>query len=187
MYDMKKARCDECPHHLEYREKEAKRKHGTTMRPGCRYCLAGKRARLFKKKDPKVYVPKWCPKRISPPILRVYSQRDGVLHYRRVYVKDRKMTWPDAEGYALRFEGKAPYIGRFFYTIIHNREKDHFVDADEIAEELSAPVAWKDVIEFDDGVKPMFYWCESSGLCQIVFDRDQAEGYPPKSESNAKI
>lgn len=180
MYDMKKARCAECPKYLKYREKETKRQHGTTMRPGCRYCLAGKRARLFKKKDPKVYVPKWCPRRISPPILRVYGQIDGALHYHDVYVGGHQMTWPDAGGYALRFQGRALYAGRDFYTIIHNREKDHPVGAAEIAEELSTPVSRHDVVEFDDGIKPMFYWLDFQRLRQIVFDRDQAEGYPPE-------
>lgn len=182
MYDMKKARCAECPKYLEFREKEPRRQHGKTMRPGCRYCLAWKRARLFKKKDPKIYVPKWCPRRISPPILRVYGQRDGALHYHRVYTGRKEMLWPDAQGYALRFQGRATHTGRDFQIIIQNREKHHFVDTPEIAEELSAPVRRYDVIEFDDGVKPMFYWCDIQRLRQVMFDRDQAEGYPPKEE-----
>ena len=186
MYDMKKARCAECPQFFKFREKEPKRQHGTTMRPGCRYCLAGKRARLFQKKDPKIYVPKWCPKQISPPILRVYGQRDGVLHYLPAIGRSNKPALPSAEGYALRFEGRAVNTGRDFYIIMHNREKDHYVDAPEITEELGAPVGRYDVIEFDDGVKPMYYWCDYRRLRQIVFDRELAEGYPPKSESSTK-
>ena len=187
MYDMKKARCAECPQYLQFREKEPRRQHGTTMRPGCRYCLAWKkRARLFKKKDPKIYVPRWCPRRISPPILRVYGQREDALHYHSVYTGGRKTMWPNAEGYALRFQGRAVYTGRDFYSIIHNREQEHRVNAQEISEELGAPVSRYDVIEFDDGVKPMFYWCDLYKLRQIMFEPDKAEGYPPKDESSTE-
>lgn len=182
MFDMKKARCAECPEYLHYREKEPKRWHGRTMRPGCRYCLAWKRARLFKKKDPKVYLPKWCPKRITPPILRVYGQQNGLLHLHSVYMKGKELRWPDANGYALRFQGRAIQTGRDFYIIIHNREKEHHVDTAEIAEELGVPVSKWDVIEFDDGVKPMFYWHDYPRLRQIMFDREQAEGYPPPED-----
>lgn len=179
MYDMKKARCAECPELLLYGEPEPHRRQGTVMRPGCRYCLAGKRARLFKKKDPKIYVPKWCPKRISPPILRIYRLRSGGLPLRPVHVGRKKMMWPDAAGYALRVQGRAIYTGRDFYIIIHNREKEHWVDAPEIAEELNVPVGRNDVIEFDDGIKPMFYWQNAQGLMQIRFDRELAQGYQP--------
>lgn len=184
MYDMKKARCAECREYLKYTEKEPRRRHGAMMHPGCRYCLAGKRARLFKKKDPRIYTPKWCPRRISPPILRVYGRRDGVLHSHAVYIKGKRMTWPDAKGYALLFEGKVPYIGGTFYTIIHNREKDHLVNAQEISEELGAPVDRGDVIEFDDGIKPMFYWQDVPRLRQIMFDRDQTEGCQTRDKTD---
>lgn len=182
MYDVRKARCAECPKYLEYREKEPRRQHGTTMRPGCRYCLAGKRARLFKGKDPKIYVPKWCPRRVNPLVLRVYGQIEDAPHYHEVYTGGRRMTWPDAKGYALRFQGHTYNTGRFFFSIIQNREKEHYVNAAEIAEELSAPVSRGDVVEFDDGIKPMFYWLDYQRLRQIMFDRDQVEGYPPKND-----
>lgn len=181
MYDMKKARCAECPCYLEYREKEPRSQHGTTMRPGCRYCLAGKRARLFKKKDPKIYVPKWCPKRIYPPVLRIYEQWESLPFYYPPSCRSRKDWLPIASGYRLRYEGQAPNTGPNFYTIIHNREKDHMIWLDEISEELGVSFTLWEIIEFDDGVKPMFYWLMDR-FRQTVFDRDQAKGYPPKND-----
>ena len=39
------------------------KKKGVTMHLGECFCVAGKRARKFKRSDPKIYVPDWCPKR----------------------------------------------------------------------------------------------------------------------------
>ena len=46
------------------------------MHMGERFCTGGKRARKFKRSDPKIYVPDWCPTRKKPCELRVYK-RDG--------------------------------------------------------------------------------------------------------------
>lgn len=172
MYDMKKARCAQCPHYLFYQERAPERKHGITLQYGCRYCMAGKRARLFKRCDPKVYVPKWCPLRITPILLRIYSCGTGYASYRR---DGLKRTVLDARGYALRCEGPAPHTGADFFILVRNREKLDYVPHGDVEEMLGVPFARHDVLEFYDGIKPFFYWRPRGRILKIMFDPMLAE------------
>lgn len=57
--------CPSCPYHETV---------GVT-----RYCSGfpkKRKARRFRKSDPKYKPPKWCPRRISPPVCRVYGFKD---------------------------------------------------------------------------------------------------------------
>lgn len=115
-----------------------------------------------------------------PPVI-VCSGQGGERHVR--YEKSPLRGVPRVPGIQRRETktpaGRAIQTGRDFYIIIHNGKKGHHVDTAEIAEELGVPIDKWDLIEFDDGVKPMFYWHVYPCLQQIMFDREQAEGYPP--------
>lgn len=63
---LRKPTCSDCPHNLQYMERLPIKKKGVTMHLGERFCVAGKRARKFKRSDPKTYVPSWCPRLKAP-------------------------------------------------------------------------------------------------------------------------
>lgn len=70
---LRKETCYECEKHLRYMESSPAKQMGVTMHMGERFCTGGKRARKFKRNDPKIYVPSWCPRRKIPSELRVYT------------------------------------------------------------------------------------------------------------------
>ena len=49
---LRKPTCADCPHNLQYMERLPIKKKGVTMHLGERFCVAGKRARKFKRSDP---------------------------------------------------------------------------------------------------------------------------------------
>ena len=54
--------CSRCPHRLTYLKGEPRQEGYIVLQFGQQYCTAGKKYRMFKKKDPKIYPPNWCPK-----------------------------------------------------------------------------------------------------------------------------
>lgn len=54
---LRKETCYECEKHLRYIESSPAKQMGVTMHMGERFCTGGKRARKFKRNDPKIYVP----------------------------------------------------------------------------------------------------------------------------------
>lgn len=56
-YTLRRPSCAGCPHDLYYMESIPKKQFGLTMHSGQRFCTGGKRARRFKRGDPKVHVP----------------------------------------------------------------------------------------------------------------------------------
>ena len=80
---LRKPNCSDCPHNLQYMESLPIKKKGVTMHLGECFCVAGKRARKFKRSDPKTYVPSWCPRLKAPCELRIYgfkNQREWRMH-----------------------------------------------------------------------------------------------------------
>lgn len=102
---LRKETCYECEKHLRYMESNPIKQMGVTMHMGERFCTSGKRARKFKRNDPKVYVPSWCPKRKIPSELRVYcfkSTVDWMLHERLCYDLGKEIS-PEAHRYAVLY------------------------------------------------------------------------------------
>lgn len=77
MYEEKvrKFKCYHCPDCNLYAGSETKTIHGRRMKPNTKYCTGGQKVIIFRSDDPKVTVPKWCPKRRVPPTLRIYHFR----------------------------------------------------------------------------------------------------------------
>lgn len=77
MYEEKvrKFKCYYCPDCKLYAGSETKIVHGRRMKPNTKYCTGGKKIIIFRSDDPKVNVPKWCPKLRVPPTLRIYHFR----------------------------------------------------------------------------------------------------------------
>ena len=73
-----KPRCSICPYYGVHNESVPKKVEGAFLRVGCRYCSGGKRIRVFKRSDPKVYIPSWCPRHKVPAEMRVYCYKNTV-------------------------------------------------------------------------------------------------------------
>lgn len=72
---VRKFKCYYCSDCKLYAGSETKTIHGRRMKPNTKYCTGGKKVIIFRSDDPKVNVPKWCPKRRMPPVLRIYHFR----------------------------------------------------------------------------------------------------------------
>lgn len=126
-----------------------------------RYCAGfpkRKKPKRFRSSDPKIKAPSWCPRRITPPALRVYGFRDeqsrmmeldSLPQYGRLapaYIS------PNGRHYKLRLETTTNLTARQFFKLYHKG-----VGLEEIEESLEVG----EVIEIDNGLRPYFFFCYS--------------------------
>lgn len=172
-----KLTCAECSCFLRFLEKEPRKEHGVTLRPNERYCLGSERPRLFRPSDPKVYPAKWCPRRIYPYILRGYGENRYMEIYangRKRRVSNGKILYPDA--YTVKFEGFTNRSGKDILGILRQRkEQDRFKGLPDVEELLERRLFKGDILEFDDGLKPMFYLVTWKGIRQVAFEKKLAK------------
>lgn len=172
-----KLTCAECPCFLRFLEKEPRRERGITLRPNERYCLGDKRPRRFRPGDPKIYPAKWCPRKIYPYILRGYGENRYMVIYtngRRRRVSNGEILYPDA--YTVKFEGFTNWSGKDILEILRQRkEQDRFEGLPDVEELLERRLFEGDILEFDDGLKPMFYLVTWKGIRQVAFEKEMAK------------
>ena len=128
-----------------------------------RYCHGFKRkkARRFRSSDPLIKAPKWCPRRISPPICRIYGFKDERSEYierlfHRDYGKD-KYASPSLQHYAPRKEISLGLTAKRFYDEVQNHPLHEVLPPD-------ADVKDGEIIEIDDGLKPYYFYVQSFGI-----------------------
>lgn len=160
--------CTGCSHNIYYSNAIPQRMCGVMMYCGEHYCTGGKRARRFKKSDPQIRVPDWCPKRKNPCELRVYalkSTEDWLLHS----MLDEgvgKGFEPAARRYALRFEGTTELSPYEFWRRC---------EVEPVGGLLPVSMRLYEVLEFDDGLKPAcFYWKDGTFSLLMSFDAETA-------------
>ena len=161
---LRKPTCADCPHNLQYMERLPIKKKGVTMHLGERFCVAGKRARKFKRSDPKTYVPSWCPMLKAPCELRIYgfkNQREWRMH-RSMCAYLGEDTSPAAFRYAVRYEGHTDLAPYEFFECCNEKSDDEI---------LGAAVQHYDVVEIDDGIKPAFFYKTEHGY-ELLFSFD---------------
>ena len=61
MTSVRKPTCVGCPDSFRYEGSIPMKQHGVMRHLGERYCIGGRKARRFRRGDPTVYVPAWCP------------------------------------------------------------------------------------------------------------------------------
>ena len=128
---LRKPTCADCPHNLQYMERLPIKKKGVTMHLGERFCVAGKRARKFKRSDPKTYVPSWCPRLKAPCELRIYgfkNQREWRMH-RSMCAYLGEDTSPSAFRYAVRYEGHTDLAPYEFFECCNEKSDDEILGA----------------------------------------------------------
>ena len=143
---------------------------GVSLKPGYRYCTGGKRTRQFQRRDPKVYVPSWCPLRNSPAILRIYCYKSSKRALLRLLLKlDGVDYTPRAYDYAMRYEGS---------TTLTARNLEGWKGDETLEQLLGIAVYLDEIVEIDDGLTPYFFYSrfvrDAFTLCCIPFDGEQA-------------
>lgn len=124
MYEEKvrKFKCYYCPDCKLYAGSETKIVHGRRMKPNTKYCTGGKKITIFRSDDPKVNVPKWCPKRRVPPTLRIYHFRSPEIEAGENMLAANGISFfPYPSRYAVRYEGESPYTAMDFARQIKKR------------------------------------------------------------------
>lgn len=140
--------CSSCPHYQVV--------GGIT-----RYCNGFKRrkAKRFKSSDPKFKAPKWCPRRLSSPVCRIYGSRDEMSEYmeminRMDYEMGRtKIISPSFTHYKFRAELPFGKTAKQFYDALQEEPLNDI---------LPVEVHIGEIIEIDDGLQPYFFYVLNS-------------------------
>lgn len=153
-------RCSDCADCFIYEETDLKKVSGAVLKFGERYCRGGQRIRKFKRGDPKVYPPSWCPKLISPAQYRVYAYQNADAWYlHRLLRAQGLLNTPRGHEFAVRTDGQTTLSARDFWKEVE------FKSASEV---LGIPIHDDEVIEIDDGLRPCFFHVED-GAVKVLF------------------
>lgn len=160
--------CALCKSYLMFSEESPKHQNGVAMHPGERYCTGFRKARRFKRGDPRIYVPSWCPKRKRPCALRVYSftdEQNAYLHIMLSRDLGRAIS-SDARRYAVLHELETDLTPKEFWSRC-KRESD--------AALVGAAVHLYYIVEVDDGIAPVCFYKTPEGY-QVAsgFDTERA-------------
>lgn len=160
--------CTSCQHHFQFMDPSPQKKNGITMHMGERFCMAAKKPRRFKRSDPKMYAPFWCPKAKSPRELRIYgfkSTRDWFFHQEECRLAGKDVL-PSGWRYAVEYELHTDLTAQDFWKGLRTQTA---------ASLLGAVVHRHHVVEIDDGVKPVFFYCTDKGFQVLhIFNADEA-------------
>ena len=121
-----------------------------------RYCAVFKRKKpkRFRRSDPVSKAPKWCPKRIDPPICRIHGFKDERSAYmdflwRMEYRAGQlKTISPASFHYKLRTEIQLGMSAKQFFDASQENPLH-----DILLEEVDAG----EIIEIDDGLQPYYF------------------------------
>lgn len=122
-----------------------------------RYCAGFKRKKpkRFRKSDPVSKAPKWCPRRIDPPICRIYDFKDERSAYmdflwRMEYRAGQlKAISPASFHYKFKMEIQLGMTAKQFFGASQERPLH-----DILPEEVNAG----EIIEIDDGLQPYYFY-----------------------------
>ncbi len=158
----RKPTCAGCPYNLYYSDSVPKRTMDVMMHPGERFCTGGKKARRFKRGDPKIYVPSWCPKRKNPCELRIYvfkSVERWWLH----------RTMEQSLGRPLLPEGNDYALTQKMTTELPPREFWRRLEHDSYQEILNVSLESCSIVEIDDGLEPAFFCYKDGTFIMLPF------------------
>lgn len=152
--NIKKTRCGDCDALLQHTGQPQKIQ-GVVMHPGFRYCTGFHRPRCFRNSDPKIHVPSWCPKRLQPAALRIYSFKSDIARY--LYNEVGGIL---ASRYILRYAGTTT-------------QSANEILAKGVPE--GQHLSEGEVLELDDGIRPIFFYRKNKRLHVTAFDKNRVE------------
>lgn len=135
-----------------------------------RYCSGfpkRRRPKRFQASDPKVKAPKWCPRRLSKPVCRIYGFVDEMSELMDMrernegILSDANYISPSSYRYKLRLELPLGMKAQAFYDTVKDGDMDSVLS--------DADLQLGEVIEIDDGMKPYyFYYLSWSKLVPVM-------------------
>ena len=146
-----------------------------------RYCtnFPRKRARRFRSKDPVIKAPAWCPKRIDPPILRVYgfldefSERMEIDSLMNMPEPFPEFTHPFRRHFKVRLEKRISMKAKEFYMAAQKKQPMECLEEAALEE--------GEVIEIDSGLSSYcFQYLGANAFAQVVL----FEPLLPKNQPN---
>ena len=150
--------CSRCPHRLTYLKGEPRQEGYIVLQFGQQYCTAGKKYRMFKKKDPKIYPPNWCPKLKKPCEFRVYDFKDANTWYLHTLLK--RKSPPDGYQYAVRLSGTVNLTPSAFFSMAKRK------GASEL---LGVMVKIGEIVEIDDGLTSNCFYLTLNGVKYLPY------------------
>ena len=173
---LRRPSCAGCPYDLHFGEAIPKKQFGVMMHCGEHFCTGGKRARRFKRSDPKIAAPQWCPKRKSPCEVRSYSLKS---------IRDRQMflclsadpndpLYISEYRYALASSTKIELTPQEFWSRCQNEPGTELLDVD---------IPLYSVVEIDDGLAPSFFYRTVEGF-RIVSHFNTAKAMKNRMEES---
>lgn len=183
MENMTNPTCQMCDAHYHFEGKVSMELYGVMMQPCESYCVAGKRARRFRASDPKRKPPAWCPRRKSPCEFRIYgfiSEQAMLMHL--FLASDIGDTVnPYEHRYGLRYEGVTELTPKEFWRRLNDGG---------IKEVLPVPVQLYEIVEVDDGLKPVCFYRALSGYRVVSYfktsDARKRTAYKETQESEVR-
>lgn len=159
-YTLRHPSCVGCPHDLYYGDAVPKKQYGVMMHCGEHFCTGGKRARRFKRSDPKIAVPQWCPKRKSPCEVRIYALKSGQDWQMFLFLSSdpNDPLCISEYRYALASSTKIDLTPQEFWNSCQNEPS---------TELLAADIPLYSVVEIDDGLAPAFFYKTMDGFRMV--------------------
>ena len=137
--------------------------------PGCRTCLhhqeagltrycggfKGKKPKRFRSSDPIFKVPRWCPKRLSPTICRIYGFAGAHCEYMEMlsiadFNPNEPYIYPIESHYKLRRELPISMNAKQFFQAAQSESLEELLSDDDLS--------LGEVIEIDDGLRPYYFY-----------------------------
>lgn len=126
------------------------------------FCTGGKRARRFKRSDPKFKAPAWCPMRKTPCELRVYalkSSQDWYMHHLLSNDSNDPVHIPEYR-YALVASSEIELTPQEFWKRCQSEPWTNL---------LHIEIPLYSVVEIDDGLLPAFFYKAVDGLKLVPY------------------
>lgn len=149
-------KCNDCEHRFYYSGNFPQRRNGVMMHFGETFCLRTKKARRFRRGDPKIHIPDWCPKQKNPHELRIYSFKnlnERMLHDMLCHSLGQELA-PEARRYAVEQELTTDLSAAEFWKRC---------DLEPCGDLLQVTVYRHQVVEIDDGIKPVCFYRTERG------------------------
>lgn len=142
------------------------------------YCTGfpGKKQKRFPKGSPKRKIPDWCPKRISPPVCRIYgfiSDEEAVMEFmlnNDAKILEQGVAFPSERRYQLRCSYPLGMSAKELYEELQRRAiSDIFPDVE---------FEFGEVVEIEDGLKPycLYYAADKGFIPAPTFDTKKISG-----------
>ncbi len=165
-YSFPELKCSDCEHFQQVGD----------IAFGTRYCGGfpkKKKPKRFSSSDPQYKAPKWCPRRLSHPVCRVYGFADEHgkaldMITREHFDAKRDLYISVSEWhYKLRFETSTSVNARAFFEAVKCGDMDDFLE--------KADIQLGEVIEIDDGLKPYCFYCMNWSRMIPIFSFDRSK------------